>query len=105
MYLKYLRELKAICRKKRLLLKRIPSIHAYPLYMVILNPRAKKAVCFSAGIHGDEISGPWAIVDFLKKYKSSEYPSLKIFIYPIANPAGFDIGKRRCEHNKDLNRH
>lgn len=100
-YSSYLKKLK-VCKKEDLL--EIGQINGLPMYKIVLNPAGTTTVVFSAAIHGDEISGPWAIVDFLKNYKVKKFPKLKIIIFPVANPTGFNRGTRNNFQGKDLNR-
>lgn len=60
-------------------------------------------VVFSAGLHGDEIAGPWAIIDFLKEYDFQSYPNVKIIIFPVASPTAFNARKRYNYLDKELN--
>lgn len=96
----------AICKKKKLDLVEIGRVgfkKEYPLYKIIINPKKMgRAVCFSAGIHGYEIAGPWAILKFLEKLNVKKIEN-KLIIFPVANPSGFDKIKRRNYLNKDLN--
>ena len=76
----------------------------YPLYIVSNNAKKPSAaVCFSAGIHGDEIAGSFAVLEFIKKHNFSNFKNIKIILIPVANPTGFDKCKRCNYLNKDLN--
>lgn len=55
-------------------------------------------ILYTAGIHGDEPSGPNAVLKFIKKF----YNNVKIL--PMCNPEGFIKNKRRAG-SFDLNRH
>lgn len=102
-YTDYLKKLLLICDKKKIHIKKIGKIHNFPMYKIIINPKAKKAVCFSAGIHGDEIASSWAILKFLEEYDSSKFPDIKIIIFPVASPTAFNMKKRYNYLNKELN--
>jgi len=67
-YQNYLDKLESVCKKKRIQLQEIGRVNLLPIYKIILNTSGEKVIVFSAGIHGDEIAGPWAIIDFLNKY-------------------------------------
>ena len=98
-----------MCKRKKILLTTLGMVgknHEYSLYQITLgNPaRAKRVICFSAGIHGDEESGPWTIIAFLKQLP--RIPAhLAIIIFPLVNPYGFDRHQYRNLDNRNLNRH
>jgi len=49
----------------------------------------------SAGIHGNEVSGPITILKHLEKiYEYAQKRGLKLIIYPLLNPSGFEINYR-----------
>src|SRR4030043_2145396 len=102
-YNDYLQELKIVCQKKKIQLQGLGKINNLPIYKILLNHSGIKTVVFSAGIHGDEIAGPWAIIDFLKKYNFQSYPDVKIIIFPVASPTAFNAKKRSNYLNKELN--
>jgi hypothetical protein len=102
-YFEYLDKLRAVCQKRNIELQEIGKINSLPIYKIVINSSGKKVVAFSAGIHGDEISGPYAIIDFLNKYNFKSYSNIKIIIFPVANPTGFNTRKRYNYLNKELN--
>ena len=59
-----------------------------------------------AGIHGDEIAGSHAVVEFLLRLESR--PKLatgwEIFAYPVGNPTGYEDNTRFSRRGVDLNR-
>jgi len=110
MYEEYVNKLKEACRKKRWKVKEICCVgknKEYKIFCIANNPlKYTKTVCFLAGMHGDEIGGPFAIVKFIEKFDAKKFGRLKIIIIiPVGNPSGFDKGKRRNYLNKDLNGH
>lgn len=110
MYKEYLLKLKEICKKKKFKLKLIGYVgfkKEFPIFSVIINDikRPKRTIVFSAGIHGEEPTGPFAILKFLEDFNLNRYKNIKIIIFPVANPHGFDRGIRRNFLNKDLNGH
>lgn len=106
MYNEFIKSLKDVCIKRKLKLKNIGSIQDYPIYQIIINNFSPiNTICFSAGIHGDEIAGPLSILKFLKEYNLNKIKGNRLIIFPVANPFGFDKQKRRNCLNKDLNRH
>ena len=68
----YYNDLKKICIEKEFLIEdfsKTGSKKEYKLYKITINPNSKtRTICFSAGIHGREISGPLGVLNFLKNY-------------------------------------
>jgi len=66
--------------------------------------RAPDAPCvfFSAGIHGDEPSGPLAVLSFLKQGGTDD--KFSWIIAPVLNPAGLRRGTRENAEGIDMNR-
>jgi len=61
-----------------------------------------KIFLICAGVHGDEISGPLTILEnFNDIVDNAHERGLKLIIYPLRNPSGFDKGLR---HNIDDDR-
>ena len=56
---------------------------------------------FSTGIHGDEPSGPLAILQLLE---SDEWPEANLWLVPCLNPSGFRLNSRQNAQGIDLNR-
>lgn len=74
------------------------------VFKLVINPNAKKTICFIAGIHGNEEAGPYGVLSFLES--GFKVPSHKRAIFiPLANPWGFEKGKRENADNVDINRH
>lgn len=113
MYEQFVRHLQLVCQKQGVELECYGSFGKrpqYKLYSVTLSDdakenRRKRTVCFSAGIHGDEIAGPWASARFIEEYDAQEYPDVRIVILPVLNPHGFSHARRRNDQNIDMNRH
>lgn len=59
-----------------------------------------------AGLHGDEPSGPEALVIFLTELlrDPSRVRGYELYIYPVTNPTGYEDGTRHNRAGKDLNR-
>lgn len=59
-----------------------------------------------AGLHGDEPSGPEALVIFLTELlrDPSRARGYELHIYPVTNPTGYEDGTRHNRAGKDLNR-
>jgi len=60
------------------------------------------AVYLSAGIHGDEISGPWALLEMLRRVDF--FSAFDATIFPILNPDGLAVNLRGNAAGIDLNR-
>jgi murein peptide amidase A len=59
-----------------------------------------------AGIHGDELEGVHALIQFLSllERKPELAAGYCLFVYPVCNPTGFEDGTRHARCGKDLNR-
>lgn len=101
----YFQGLEKLCAKRGYLLDK--SIRTgdglHPLYKIILNPSSRRTYCFAAGIHGNEISGPWAILNFLLSYKPRPGDP-RMILLPVLNPHGFLANKRLNQNRINLNR-
>jgi predicted deacylase len=74
------------------------------VFKVVINPNAKRTICFIAGIHGNEEAGPYGVLSFLES--GFHVPNNKrVIIIPLGNPWGFEKGKRENADNEDINRH
>ena len=56
----------------------------------------------SAGIHGDEISGPLALLEMIRR--PGFFAALDVTMFPILNPNGLALGVRTNRDEIDLNR-
>ena len=65
-------------------------------------PAGAPRVYFSAGIHGDEISGPLALLEMLRQ--PDFFAAVDATIFPILNPDGLARGVRENADGIDLNR-
>jgi len=104
-YSEYEKLLESICKDKFLPLSTKKVNDGFNFYYVTLNGNREydKTVVFSAGIHGDELAGPYAIVKFLIDYKEID-PSIRIVLFPVVNPHGFDNNIRTNSFRQDINR-
>jgi hypothetical protein len=59
-----------------------------------------------AGIHGDEMEGVHALIQFLSllERKPELATGYCLFVYPVCNPTGFEDRTRHSRSGKDLNR-
>src|SRR3569623_1605664 len=64
-------------------------------------PGARANLYLSAGIHGDEPSGPLALLELLK---ANNWPLANLWIVPCLNPTGFRLNQRENAEGFDLNR-
>lgn len=74
------------------------------IFKIVINPDAKRTVCFMAGLHGDEEGGPYGVLKFLES-KFHVPKNKRVIIIPLANPTGFENKKRENADNIDINRH
>ena len=108
MYFSYIQKLTSICAQRHFRLEVISFVgkrNEYPLFKVTIPGNAHKTVCFSAGIHGDEISGSFAMLKLLKSINFKKQNVPKIILFPVANPTGFHACRERNFQNINLNRH
>jgi predicted deacylase len=75
----------------------------YPLYRMVINPEVKDTICIVAGIHGNEIAGPLAILRLLEAFFDKFPQDFRYIIYPVINPTGFDLRQRYDDDGRDLN--
>lgn len=108
-YERYVRSLRQVCRLRDLGWQRIGSAGRrgeYGLFKVTagLRVRPPRTICISAGLHGDEISGPLAALELTRKFDWRSLRRLRVVILPLCNPWGFDNGRRTNARHMDLNR-
>jgi hypothetical protein len=84
---------KAISKKPELVTITLGEVRDHPLYLVRTKPTTSgPRVLLAGGFHGDEISGPWSIINFLEK---SPYPTeVSLSILPLVSPTGFQLSRR-----------
>ena len=57
--------------------------------------RNDKIMLIRAGIHGDEVAGPLTIIQYFNRiFDYAHKRGVKLIIYPLGNPAGFDARQR-----------
>jgi hypothetical protein len=84
-------------------LKRVGNVgDEFELFRVDVNPKAKKTILIGATIHGNEQSGAYGVVDYLKEY--SVPTDVRLIILPLMNPHGFVKDVRSATNRADLNR-
>lgn len=75
------------------------------LYKIIINKESRgKTLCFTSGIHGNELCGPRALIEFMEKYNPKKSDP-RIIILPVLNPYGFLKRRYKNYDNINLNRH
>lgn len=104
MYREYIQNLRATCKEKNFSIKIVDRVENFPIYRIDINKKGKLTICITAGIHGDEPSGPFGILKFLKIYKPVASDP-KLIIIPVVNPFGFDQNKHSGAEGVNLNRH
>ncbi len=62
---------------------------------------SRKNLYLSTGIHGDEPSGPLAVLRLLEE---DCWPEANLWLVPCINPTGFDLNTRENARGVDLNR-
>lgn len=84
-------------------LKILGEVDGHPIHHLVLNPKGGRTVCFVAGIHGDEIGGPYGVLAFMKQ--GMRIPeNVRVEIVPLANPTGFIKRSRENNEGIDINR-
>lgn len=81
--------------------------HNYPFFSVQSPPVVRPehpTVLVSAGVHGDEPAGVYAIVDFLEQESGQYADRVNLCIFPCVNPSGFEANTRHAMNGTDLNR-
>ena len=74
----------------------------FNLRAVIVNPKAKETLVIVAGIHGDEIAGPLALLEFFDRDKVLD--EMRIVSIPLANVTGFNKKTREGRSRRNINR-
>lgn len=105
---KLMDEILRLCRRKRFAYKIIgraktPTDISYPIYQITINPEQKKIFCLEAGTHGYEIAGPLTVLTLLKNHARWLNKNLRYEIFPLVNPAGFDLRQRENAFGRDVN--
>lgn len=85
-----LREVACTGAPRTLMLAEIPAEPGAPL------------VALSAGVHGDEPAGPWALLSIVRDGLLDRRYSYRI--WPCTNPSGYERGTRANAEGDDINR-
>ncbi|MFH1620460.1 MAG: succinylglutamate desuccinylase/aspartoacylase family protein [Patescibacteria group bacterium] len=108
-YTRYERDLHDICYKKGWKTEVIGYVGRRsdcPIYKLVMEAKNNKrgnTVSFVAGVHGNEVSGPLSMQDFIKQHNQEPWMP-RIVIIPVANPTGFDRDIYRSEKQENINR-
>lgn len=62
----------------------------------------RASIAFSAGVHGDEPAGPWALLEIVESGGLDDRFAYRI--WPCTNPSGFEAGTRESSDGVDVNR-
>ncbi len=64
--------------------------------------RNDKIMLIRAGIHGDEVAGPLTIIQYFNRiFDYAHNHGVKLIVYPLGNPAGFDARQRYNTDDSD----
>ncbi|MBW3014215.1 succinylglutamate desuccinylase/aspartoacylase family protein [Candidatus Woesearchaeota archaeon] len=78
----------------------------YPIHHVLAErpgENEKHDVLLSAGIHGDEPSGVYALLDFLDRHVHEYLGVFRFHIFPCINPSGFEFNKHENLDGVNIN--
>jgi len=81
------------------------SLNGRPILKIQMGIQGRRRILLSAGIHGDEPAGIFAILQLLEQSLLAPYLNhWEIIILPCLNPDGFEQGTRNNAEDIDLNR-
>ena len=102
----YAGEVEEIARAQGWTVRHLPPMESGPRpWLQCAAPgggRATARLYLSAGIHGDEISGPLALLEIIRQ--PGFFAALDVTMFPILNPDGLARGVRTNRDEIDLNR-
>jgi hypothetical protein len=81
----------------------IGSVGNQQIFKVVVNPDARRTVCFIAGLHGNEPAGPLGVLRFIEE-KIHVPRTKRLVILPLVNPTGWENNSRETSEGVDLNR-
>jgi len=84
------REIACVGAPRTLLAAELPGVPGAP------------AVTLSAGVHGDEPAGPWALYSLVRDGLLD--PAFSYRLWPCTNPSGYERGTRENAEGDDVNR-
>lgn len=68
----------------------------------VINVPGAPLVALSAGVHGDEPAGPWALLSIARDGLLSRTYNYRIWV--CTNPSGYELGTRENAEGRDINR-
>ena len=83
------------------------GLGAYPLFCITVGDSRDaglKDVLISAGIHGEEPAGVYALLKFLAEDISDFTDDYRFLIFPCINPFGFEHNQRLNQEGMNINR-
>ena len=80
--------------------------NSYPIFLISSKSKNKEYpnVFISAGMHGNEPAGVYALLEFFQKYASEYQGKVNLFAVPCINPSGFESDTRETQGDVDINR-
>ncbi len=107
-YNKIIKNLYKLNKRKYYKLKKLGTVKynkTYEIFQLIIKKKSKNPnILISAGTHGWEPAGVYALQEFLEKYINLYLDSFNFYIYPCNNPSGFEYDILTNLNKKDLNR-
>ncbi len=106
-YAHLIRRWRGLARRARLKIVNFAEAGGYELFYLEnrIPPAADSApaLCFSAGIHGDEVGATEGLLEWAEKHEAL-LANLKVVIFPCLNPWGIVNNNRLDAEGRDLNR-
>ena len=78
----------------------VKRLGKWPILKIQLKNNGRRCILLTAGLHGEEPAGAYALLEFLRKVE----PDFSLDVFPCLNPWGFMNGKRKNREGLDLNR-
>lgn len=103
-YAALITEWRALRAKHDVALREVACVGANRTLFIaeIVGPPGAPVVALSAGVHGDEPAGPWALLSIVRDGLLDRAFSYRI--WPCTNPSGYERGTRANEDGDDINR-
>lgn len=93
----------ALCKRRSWTLRRVPCPGAdRALLLVEFGRGGLPVVHVTAGVHGDEPAGPWALLAMAGSGMLDERFAYRL--WPCTNPSGYESGTRANAEGNDINR-
>lgn len=102
-YQDLVRRWKALRASRGLAVREVACVGvARTLLCAELGDARSPSIALSAGVHGDEPAGPWALLDIVESGDLDDAFAYRI--WPCLNPSGFEAGTRESADGIDVNR-